>query len=88
MAKKYFPKKLKSRHNMNLTLTRQEYKGKIYVKSTKKIHVGSQKNYSGSITLAIAMCYTRNTGVNTVKIYTHPVVQVPVLYKKPRFEFL
>jgi hypothetical protein len=78
-GKKIFPKKLISRHNMNLTLTRRENKGKIYV---KKIHVGSPTNHSGSATLAIAMCSTRNTGtrVNTVKIYVHPMVQVPVLF--------
>ncbi len=41
MSKKYSPKKLISRHNEQpKTLTRQEYKGKIYVKNIRKNHVG------------------------------------------------
>ncbi len=44
--KKNFPKKLISRHNEQPNpLTRQEYKGKIYVKNIRKIYVGSETNW-------------------------------------------
>ncbi len=49
---KKFPKKLMSLYNMQPnTLTRREYKGKIYVLNIETIQVGSEKNISGSTTL-------------------------------------
>jgi hypothetical protein len=43
-----------------ITLTRREYKGKIYVKNIIKIHVGQKqdtdpKNHSGSTTLVVLL---------------------------------
>jgi hypothetical protein len=58
--KKNFPKKVTSRHNMKPnTHTRQEYKDKIMLIESEKIHVGygygCEKNHSGSTTLHIVV---------------------------------